>query len=94
MSGRFVRREVRDVLVAEGEAIVLLVNSRVARLSAIGTACFEVLEDPRSVEDLAAEIEDRFGAPPEGETLTAVEAVPGERRACRMATSRGGQVRP
>lgn len=78
MSARFVRREVRDVLVAEGEAIVLLVNSRVARLSAIGTACFELLEDPKSVEDLAAEVEERFGAPPEGETLAAVESVLGE----------------
>jgi len=75
MSARFVRREVLDVLVADGEAIVLLMNSRVARLSPIGTACFELLEQPRTLEVLAVEIEERFGAPPEGDTLAAVEAV-------------------
>lgn len=72
---RYTRREVLDVLPADGEALVLLANSRVARLSAIGWACYELLEEPATIGDLAAELERRFGPPLEGETLTAVTAV-------------------
>lgn len=72
---RYTRREVIDVLPADGEALVLLANSRVARLSAIGWACYEVLEVPATIGDLAAELEHRFGPPPEGDALTAVTAV-------------------
>ena len=72
---RYTRREVIDVLPADGEALVLLANSRVARLSAIGWACYEALEVPATIGDLAAELEHRFGPPPEGDALTAVTAV-------------------
>lgn len=72
---RYTRREVIDVLPADGEALVLLANSRLARLSAIGWACYEALEVPATIGDLAAELEHRFGPPPEGDALTAVTAV-------------------
>lgn len=75
---RYTRRPVLDVLTADGEAIVLLANSRVARLSPIGAACYELLEEPATVADLAADLERRFGPPPEGDTRTAVEAAVGE----------------
>jgi len=72
---RYTRREVLDVLPADGEALVLLANSRLARLSPIGWACYEALEVPATLGDLAAELERRFGPPPEGDALTAVTAV-------------------
>lgn len=75
MSARFVQRAVRDVLVVDGESIVLLADSRVARLSEIGTACFQFLGRPAAVEGLAAAIKERFGAPPEGDAVAAVTAV-------------------
>lgn len=75
MSARYARRPVLDVLTADGEALVLLADSRVARLSPIGAACFELLAQPATVTELAAELERRFGPPTEGSTVQAVQAV-------------------
>lgn len=75
MSPRYARRPVLDVLTADGEALVLLADSRVARLSPIGAACYELLTQPATVTELAAELERRFGPPPGTTSGAAVAAV-------------------
>jgi len=75
VSPRYARRPVLDVLTADGEALVLLADSRVARLSPIGAACFELLAQPATVTELAVTLERQFGPPTEGSTVQAVQAV-------------------
>jgi len=75
MSARYRRVEPLDALVVDGEAVLLLPPDQVVRLSALGTAIFNVTAGPTTVDDLAPAIEARFGAPGDGDTRTALAGV-------------------
>lgn len=57
-----------DELHRGGESLVLL-DGQVHRVSALGTLLRERATGPVTLEDLAAALEERFGAPPQGRAL-------------------------
>lgn len=65
------RVPVQDEVVRDGESVVLL-DRQVIRLSALGTTLLELCGQWRGVGELAAELAERFGAPPEGADATAM----------------------
>ncbi|WP_052459704.1 PqqD family protein [Tessaracoccus massiliensis] len=69
-SGNETLSERAEVLVA-GEESAVLVGDELLRLGPIATAIIELL--PCSVEELAAALEERFGAPADGNLIPAVE---------------------
>lgn len=71
----YLRRPLVDILEVDGEALVLLEDSRVVRLSPIATAILDLTATAREVDDLAAAVEDRFGPPDDGGTTEAVRGV-------------------
>jgi len=77
---RLTRVEPVDAL-AVGDETLLLFESQLVRLSPLAQAIFDLAAGGASVDDLAAELERRFGAPPEGTvraaTLAAVEELVG-----------------
>ncbi len=58
-----------DFLAIDGEGLVLMESGDALRLSAVATAIFEFLSEPRSLKDLRAHLEDAFGMPPQGNDL-------------------------
>ena len=78
MTARYRRVDPLDALVVDGECIVLLPPDQVVRLSALGTLIFNLTAHPATVADLAPAIEQRFGAPGDGDTLTALAGVLGD----------------
>ena len=67
------RAPVTDLLVVDGESLVLL-DDQVLRLGPVATVVLQLLDDgPRSQAQLTAALEDEFGTPPEGSLRDAVE---------------------
>ncbi|MFC6420456.1 hypothetical protein [Ornithinimicrobium tianjinense] len=62
-----------DELHRDGESLVL-VDGRVQRVSALGTAVRELAAQPVGEDVLARMLEERFGAPPTGDLLTLTRA--------------------
>ncbi|KRE43449.1 hypothetical protein [Knoellia sp. Soil729] len=69
---RVQRWEPTDALLRDDVALVF-VRGTVVRLSELSTAIFTLTEDPIAVDDLAAELKTRFGAPKTGSTLDATK---------------------
>ena len=59
------RGDIADVLFGEDECLVLT-TSACLRLTAVPAAIVELLETPRSEEELGVELEEWFGVAPEG----------------------------
>lgn len=74
MTATYVRRTPADALEVGGESLVLL-GDRVVRLSPIATAVFGLTATARTVVELAVALEERFGAPADGETVDAAAVV-------------------
>lgn len=70
------RDDVVDVLVRDGESLVLTSN-RCVRLTQVSTALLLLLDgsDPRPVEEIESHLEAMFGAPAEGDLADMVGAV-------------------
>lgn len=64
MTLHYIRLEPLDLVVRDGEALVLLPPDRVAHLSQIATAIYEATAQPQSVDELTALVTTRFGLPP------------------------------
>lgn len=64
MTRHYMRQEPLDLVVRDGEALVLLPPDRVARLSQIATAIYEATAQPKSVDELTALVTTWFGVPP------------------------------
>ena len=62
------RWEPTDELLRDGEAAVLI-RGNVVRLTPLSTVIYELTEQPIDVDDLASELESRFGAPADGSTM-------------------------
>lgn len=75
MSALYLRHEPLDVLEVDGEALLLLPPDRVVRLSPIATTIFHLTRTDVSLQDLAASLEERFGAPAEAQTADALRAI-------------------
>lgn len=69
------RAPLLDLLVADGEALVLLAPDQVVRLSPIATALVEATATPASVDHLITVTEQQFGAAPNCGTPSAVAAI-------------------
>jgi len=70
VNARYRRIEPLDVLIDDGESLVLLPPDRVVRLSPIATVLFEETAHPTPLDSLTKLIEATFG-PPEGTTTSA-----------------------
>lgn len=77
------RAELTDFLVVDGESLVIR-DETVYRLGHVATAIVALAAEETSVEALAAALEPRFGAPPEGTLEDAVEAQVSELRAAGL----------
>jgi len=70
VSGRYVRVEPVDLLVLDGEGL-LLYPERFVRLGPLGTCLVVAADAPRTIGDLADALTDAFGSPPDGTALAA-----------------------
>ena len=61
----FIRGEVVDMVVRGGESVVLT-QERCFRLSAVATQVMRVLDDPRTLEEIEADLLATFGPAPDG----------------------------
>lgn len=73
MSGRYVRVEPVDLLVLDGEGL-LLYPERFVRLGPLGTCLVVAAEVPRTIGDLADALTDVFGSPPDADAVAATRA--------------------
>lgn len=65
MTGMLRRGDIVDLLVRDGESLVLT-SHQCLRISSTGTAAILYLDQPRSVGALERHLESVFGRPPEG----------------------------
>lgn len=59
---RYVRADIDDFYVADGEGIVL-VNAQAVRLSVLGTLVMQVCAEPKTREEITAALVEAFGVP-------------------------------
>jgi hypothetical protein len=68
------RAPISDVLDHDDEKLVLT-EGRLYRLAHVGAVIFELCHEPRSTSELASQLEEIFGRPPEGTVLEATDRV-------------------
>ncbi|GAA4407670.1 hypothetical protein GCM10023168_23970 [Fodinibacter luteus] len=69
---RLQRREAIDVLERDGETVVLLGN-RIVKLSELSAAIYALTQQPTELEQIARDLEARFGGPTDRSSLDATK---------------------